>query len=374
MSSRFFNEHARLFTYSAVGVVILLALIVLFWVLPMRELRILSSSLAPKDYLELKGGIRNGLAQAIGGAAILLGLFFSWRNIRATEKNLEISHETNARNLAIAQEGQITERFTRAIDQLGSDKLQVRLGGIYALERIARDSRQDHWPVMEILTAFVRDDSVVKSDSDNKPRRTPTADIEAVLTVLSRRNLEHENNTDQRIDLRGANLRSAILIGCHLEKSILWEADLTDANLRAIHLESAGLHKACLNSAALISAHMQRATLGEVDMENAACSGANLEGAQLSGANLHAATLYDANLSGANLFGANLTEAILLNANLSGAILKDAQFAGANLSGADLTGTIGLTFEQVNSAVNYDCAKLPPKIEEVIAQEGSGNF
>ena len=49
-----------------------------------------------------------------------------------------------------------TDLFTRAIDQLGSEKLEVRLGGIYALERIARDSEKDHGPIMEVLVAFVR--------------------------------------------------------------------------------------------------------------------------------------------------------------------------------------------------------------------------
>jgi hypothetical protein len=45
-----------------------------------------------------------------------------------------------ARTYYLNREGQITERYTRAIDQLGSTSLSVRLGGIYALERIARDS------------------------------------------------------------------------------------------------------------------------------------------------------------------------------------------------------------------------------------------
>ena len=53
--------------------------------------------------------------------------------------------------------GQITERFTRAIDQLGHPELDVRLGGIYALERIARDSQDDHPQVVEVLTAYVRE-------------------------------------------------------------------------------------------------------------------------------------------------------------------------------------------------------------------------
>jgi hypothetical protein len=57
------------------------------------------------------------------------------------------------RTVEVTQEQQITERFTRAIDQLGNDKLSVKLGGIYALERIAKDSPKDHWQVMEVLTA-----------------------------------------------------------------------------------------------------------------------------------------------------------------------------------------------------------------------------
>ena len=49
-----------------------------------------------------------------------------------------------ARNFALSREGQVTDRYTKAIEQLGSDKLDVRIGGIYALERVARDSARDH--------------------------------------------------------------------------------------------------------------------------------------------------------------------------------------------------------------------------------------
>ena len=75
------------------------------------------------------------------------------RRIRALERQVQIGQE----QLQVAQEGQITERFTRAIEQLGSDKMEVRLGGIYALERIANDSDKDYWPIMETLTAYVRE-------------------------------------------------------------------------------------------------------------------------------------------------------------------------------------------------------------------------
>lgn len=64
-----------------------------------------------------------------------------------------------ARNFLLSREGQVTDRYTKAIEQLGSDKLDVRIGGIYALERIARDSARDHPTVMEVLTAFIREHS-----------------------------------------------------------------------------------------------------------------------------------------------------------------------------------------------------------------------
>jgi hypothetical protein len=65
-----------------------------------------------------------------------------------------------ARNFSLARQGQVTDRYTKAIEQLGPDKgLDVRIGGIYALERVARDSAKDQPTVMEVLTAFIREHS-----------------------------------------------------------------------------------------------------------------------------------------------------------------------------------------------------------------------
>src|SRR5215475_11967808 len=98
-----------------------------------------------KDLITAENNARLTIAQIIGGLVALLGLYATFKNVR------------------VAEEGKLTERFSKAVELLGSEKLDVRLGGIYALERIARDSRKDHWTVMEILTAFVREQS--KKDS-----------------------------------------------------------------------------------------------------------------------------------------------------------------------------------------------------------------
>jgi hypothetical protein len=51
----------------------------------------------------------------------------------------------------------IVESFSKAVEQLGSDKLELRLGAIFALERLSKESPNDYWTIMEVLTAFVRE-------------------------------------------------------------------------------------------------------------------------------------------------------------------------------------------------------------------------
>ena len=112
--------------------------------------------------------------QIITALFVLAGLYWTARRVLATEKNV-----------GVAEEGQVTERFTRAIEQLGNDKMAIRLGGIYALERIAKDSEKDHGPVMEVLTAYVRENAP-RQNPPKVPDR-PATDIQAILTVIGRR-------------------------------------------------------------------------------------------------------------------------------------------------------------------------------------------
>lgn len=65
--------------------------------------------------------------------------------------------DTARRTAEPTEQGQVTERYTKAIEQLGSASLDIRIGGIYALERIARDSARDHPTVIEVLVTFFRE-------------------------------------------------------------------------------------------------------------------------------------------------------------------------------------------------------------------------
>lgn len=193
------------------------------------------------------------LAQILGGAALLSGLYFTWRTLQ------------------VNREGQITDRFTLAIDQLGDTsegkpRIEIRLGGIYALERIARNSpARDHSTVMEVLTAYVREnapwppknyepsqsdlgpdsatdeateqDGEREREEDSTPRYFPT-DIQAVLNVLSRRDEERvPEQLRVPLDLQEVDLRGANLDGAHLEKVLLRGAHLEGAALLEAHMQ-----------------------------------------------------------------------------------------------------------------------------------------
>jgi hypothetical protein len=169
-----------------------------------------------------------------------------------------------ARNYILSREGQVTDRYTKAIEQLGQpgpDKLHVRIGGIYALERVARDSKKDHRIVMEVLTAFIRHDSREQwppgGDDREPPERWTRPDVQAAVTVVGRRDVKQDPGQDiesdikvwpidlyeanltnadlTRANLRGVGLRGVNLTGAYLTGTILDRANLRHANFRRAH-------------------------------------------------------------------------------------------------------------------------------------------
>jgi hypothetical protein len=112
----------------------------------------------------------------------------------------------------------VTDRYTKAIEQLGSDKLDVRIGGIYALERVARDSPRDHPTVIEVLTAFIcehsREHWPPAEPGVKPPEPTIRPDVQAAVTVIGRRDGAYDRHPInlRRVKLPRAQLKAADLI------------------------------------------------------------------------------------------------------------------------------------------------------------------
>ena len=205
----------------------------------------------PFDLASLEDTYRRTLAQILGGVGLLYGLYLGWRRVRAVE------------------EGQITERFTQAIAQLGDDKMAIRLGGIYALERIAKDSEKDHGPIMEVLTAYVRENAPRQEQDPQNCAKKPPTDIQAILTVIGRRKTTDIKRLDDFLDLTNTHLA-----GITLYKADLSGANLSRARLHGVNLSGAGLHGINLSGALLIGVDLHEAGLSRADLHEANLIGA----------------------------------------------------------------------------------------------------
>ncbi|PRY37956.1 pentapeptide repeat-containing protein [Umezawaea tangerina] len=295
---------------AAVGVLGLLAFVVgsltvlpslLYPALPEADLHAVSDAGARIQLQQAQGqlqnSVRSALLQLTAGLLVIGGAAATWRQVQ------------------VNREGQITERFTRAVEQLGSDNVDVRIGGVYALERVARNSSADRDSVQFLLAAFVRNHSrwtVGGPDGPVHPSaevdmhlpwlqiRTP--DIQAAMGILARRpstpgsprlylsrvdlrSVQIHNGRLTDTQLRYANLARAWLPGTRLDRS-----DLKSTDLRLANLETAVLTGATLTSAYLGGAVLRDAVLRDADLSHADLTGADLRGADLTGARVEDTT------------------------------------------------------------------------------------
>ena len=212
----------------------------------------------PQAQLEVLDRARLTVALIFGGFVALLGVYMNWRRVNALE-----------RQVATAQLGQITERFTRAIDQLGAVRPdntpvpEIRAGGVRSLERIAGESPEDLWPILDILSAYLR------SESPAPPVEIDGDDLE-------------------QFEERAYGIRNRMDVAFAIDPiGRLWPRDRervpTPLNLASVFAPRIALPAKNFRGANLGSAHLERADLEDADLRRADLVGARLEGASLWG-------------------------------------------------------------------------------------------
>jgi hypothetical protein len=223
-------------------------------------------------------------------------------DVATAMKNAEIANE----NARIAEQGQVTERFTRAVEQLGSKELPVRLGAVYALEQIIMDSEGYHWSIVEILSAYVRfrcplDAPDPVTTNDNVPILMKP-DVQAALSAIGRRNISRDP-PGKRI-----NLASCCILGANLDDASLVNASFFRSSLR----------------------------------------GGSMRGTDFEGVDFGFASLDNQEAAGANF--------------------QDALFTSTKFSGTDMRSAKGLTAAQFWHLPLNERPPLPPDVQEALAR------
>ena len=164
----------------------------------------------------------------------------------------------------LAQQDLLNKRYQEGAAMLGNEVLAVRLAGIYALERLAKDHPWEyHIEVMKSLCAFARN----PTRDQGAKRKTIRPDVQAAMDAICAchaRQLRLEKQAKYGLDLHGADLKEA-----RLQSANLVRADLTKARLQRATLIDADLTEADLEGAFLIGTDLARTDLTSANLTDA---------------------------------------------------------------------------------------------------------
>jgi hypothetical protein len=291
------------------------------------------------------------LVTALAAAAALV---FTAQELSATREALTISNE-----------GQVTDRFSTAVEQISSDSIVLRLGGVYALERIGKDSARDYLATMDVLTAFLRQRTGMAVDSEaasSCSNRTgpPAVDVQAALDVIARRDISKDPPPNPEVERDWSwNLSGLCIPWANLRGASLERIDFSSSNLDCSTLNYSSLRGTYLGGASLRQAFMRNTDLTRANLSQADLSGTSMPGVIMSETSLYKTVLHQANLFQVQISNVSFQETDLTYSGLSSSSIEDSTFATANLDAAllfgnDLQDVSGLPPEASQSYGNVD--------------------
>jgi len=297
------------------------------------------------------------LISGAGTLATILGGIFLYLNFGIARKNTEL-----------AESRLITERFSKAVEQLGDKERQaVRLGGIYSLERIAKDSLDDRWTVMEVLTSYVRNQSPTNDDDFITGINT---EIQAILDVIARRNTDSESNKKaidlSFTDLSHANLYNAKLNLIYFRGTHFYRSNFIGAELKGIRLIDAQLDESNLSNTKLQAVDLTKASMVSVCLHKS-----EIDCSIIDNANFRWASFIEAAMRYTFARKADFTKADFTQSFLVGCFFSGANFEGTNFENTDIKGSVflkaqNLTVEQILKTLNYEEAYYDPDFRELL--------
>jgi uncharacterized protein YjbI with pentapeptide repeats len=392
----YFRQPHELVAAVAYAFLVLLLLAVLAIAVSLL-LRVLFAAFGPENLDPIKSAddfnkILLGLGGLIG--AVTAVPFLVWRTMIAQKQNV------------LAQENIHSTTMAKAIEQLGATReektteakrgedgtitqetvtnskpnIEVRLGAIYLLEKLAREHEQLHWPIMEILCAYIRRNcdklsppsvevqiayATMNIDEDehnfilNRQIDSPRVDIQAAINVIGRRSEQQrswelklrEKSQDKlsyRFDLnscqlakmtfRGLNFEYAIFDNCCFERSSFINVILSNAEMKNIHFEGGYIIDSDLSNANLNWAFLHGATIEKNIAYNTSFISVIMAGAKINREIFNQSTIDFLDLRFANLAGNKSMRFTGYDVKLSCSLIQLTEFYNSNFSEMDFSG------------------------------------
>jgi hypothetical protein len=236
--------------------------------------------LEAKDWAGQVVANRSMLVNLLGGLAVAVTIYFTYGNFKIAQENIKLT-----------QDRSITDTFSKAIEQLGSADMSVRLGGIHSLARIAKSSQADCFPVMQVLTGFLRNkyrapvdhiaDIATLPGSSNCP-----VEVQSILTIVGER--YWPNPDGYELDLSAIEISDAWVPYAKFQNVYFWYVKLADCNFAGAKLNNADFKGAVLTGCDFTGADLSNANFEVADI----ITPVGLTKGQLDSARNVASTLY----------------------------------------------------------------------------------
>ena len=249
----------------------------------------------PIKLAELTNTTRTTITQAAAGVGLILTLALTAYQVNETRRSSDA-------NLRIAEQGQVTERFARAVEQLGATTsdgkpaIDIRIGGLFSLLRIGLDSERDRLPALLVAAEYVKNNhrpsrGAAPGHACLGSRSRPRADVAAALEhVLPR--LAEEFNLDptgpypfrlDHLDLSSSDLRAVNFRNVRLEHVSFRNSILTGSSFEGVFLLNVDFRAACLLAADLRGAGGIAIDFRDAEMTGAKVGAALLEAPRTRG-------------------------------------------------------------------------------------------
>lgn len=156
----------------------------------------------------LSGGVNRGEALKTGGlaAASVVALYALWINDRRRRVE-EKRHDLESARAEHDRERVADERFARAVELLGHEADQVRVGALHALAGLARSRERYTQIVLDVLCAYLRRPFELPADGDGEGVRELQVRVTAQRLIADL--LPRVSDVDPpvyNLDLHGARL------------------------------------------------------------------------------------------------------------------------------------------------------------------------
>ena len=262
----------------------------------------------------------------IGSALIaIIGLKFFLYRLEKQEEQIDLQRKQRT-----------DDRFTTAVELLGSSETSARTGAIYSLYHLAIEDKKYRKEIAQILCSHIRSKT---NEPDYKEAHKDRASNEIQSTIdLLLKNQDGNKGLYYQDFAKEENFPQANFEYAYLVKADFYEAQCQGASFFNAQCQEANFNHAQCQGADFFDVECQGAKFNKAQCQGAGFNHAQCQGAKFIHAQCQGAYFLNAQCQGANFTLAQCQEARFLKAHCQGTDFFNVECQGAGFNHAQFQG------------------------------------